>query len=62
MVQDGESQATAEIIAGADTHSTSANGFGAATTPHTMPTPVILMGAALVGGFLVARLVRHFRG
>ena len=29
MEQDGESQATAEIIAGADTHSTSPNGFGA---------------------------------
>jgi len=62
MAQDGESQATAEIIAGADTHSTSANGFGAATTPSAMPNPAIVVGAALVGGFLLARLVRRMRG
>jgi hypothetical protein len=61
MVQDGESQATAEIIAGADTHSTSANGFGAATTPQTMPNPATLVGAALLGCFLLALLVRRIR-
>ena len=62
MDQDGESQATADIIAGADMHSTSANGFGAATTPSTMASPAIFVGAALVGGFLLARLVRRIRG
>jgi hypothetical protein len=62
MDQDGESQATAEIIAAADKHSTSANGFGAETTPSAMPNPAIFVGAALVGGFLLARLVRRIRG
>jgi hypothetical protein len=62
MEQDGESQATAEIMAGADTHSTSPNGFGADVTPSAMPSPAILAGAALVGGFLLARIVRRIRG
>jgi hypothetical protein len=62
MDQDGESQATAEIIAGADTQSTSANGFGPDTTPSAMPSPAIVVGVALVGGFLLARLVRRMRG
>ena len=61
MEQDGESQATAEIIAAADTHSTSANGFGAAATPSALPNPAIVIGAALVSGFLLARLVRRIR-
>jgi len=62
MEQDGESQATADIIAGADTHSTSVNGFGAETSPSALPNPAILVGAALVGGFLLARIVRRIRG
>ena len=59
MDQDAQS---AEIIAGADTHSTSPNGFGAATSPSAMPSPVIVVGAALVGGILLAGLIRRFRG
>ena len=64
MEQDGESQATAEIIAAAaaDSHATSANGYGAATAPSTMPNPAVVVAAALVGGFLLARLVRRMRG
>jgi len=62
MEQDGESQATAEILAGADLHSTSSNGFGAETSPSAMPSPSIVVGVALVGGFLLARLVRRIRG
>ena len=59
MDQDAQS---AEIIAGADTHSTSPNGFGAATSPSAMPSPAIVVGAALVGGILLAGLIRRFRG
>jgi hypothetical protein len=62
MVQDGESQATAEIIAGADTHSTSVNGSGAANTTPAMPNPVTIVGAALVTGFVLALFVRRIRG
>jgi hypothetical protein len=62
MESDGESQATAEIIAGADTYSTSVNGFGAETTPSVMPSAAILVGVALVGSFLLARIVRRARG
>jgi hypothetical protein len=62
MELEGESQATAEIIAGADTSFASANGFGAAGAPQSMPNPAVLVGAALVGGFLLARLVRRLRG
>jgi hypothetical protein len=61
-MQDGESQATAEIMAGADKHSTSANGFGAETSPSTLPSPAVLLGAALVGGFLLTQIVRRIRG
>jgi hypothetical protein len=61
MEQDGESQATAEIIAAADTHSTSPNGFGATTPATGLASPAIVVGAALVGGFLLARLVRRMR-
>jgi hypothetical protein len=53
---------SAEIIAAADTHSTSPNGFGAATSPSVVPNPVIVVGAALVGGILLAGLIRRFRG
>jgi hypothetical protein len=59
MKPDAES---AEIIAGADTHSTSPNGFGPATAPSVVPNPVIVVGAALVGGILLAGLIRRFRG
>jgi hypothetical protein len=62
MEQNPESQATAEIIAGADTYSTSANGSGAAASPSAAPNPLVLLGAALVGGFLLAQVVRRVRG
>jgi hypothetical protein len=62
MTQDGESQATAEVIAAADTPWASDNGFGAATSPSTSPNPALMVGAALLGGFLLARLVRRLRG
>jgi hypothetical protein len=62
MEQEGESQATAEIIAAADANWASANGFGAATAPQSSASPAILVGAALIGGFLLARLVRRIRG
>jgi hypothetical protein len=62
MEQDGETQATAEIMAGADTPSTSANGSGADAAASSLPNPAILIGAALVGGFLVAQIVRRIRG
>jgi predicted nucleic acid-binding Zn ribbon protein len=61
-VADGETHAAAEIIAGADAHSTSPNGFGAEAAPHALPSPAVLAGAAILGGFLLARLVRRFRG
>jgi hypothetical protein len=61
MTEDGESQATAEVITSVDTTWTSDNGFGAAT-PETSPNPILLVGAALVGGFLLARLLRRLRG
>jgi hypothetical protein len=60
MESDGESQATAEIIAGAHTHSPSVNGFGAEATPSAMPSPAILFGVALLGGLLLA-IVRRAR-
>ena len=62
MDPDGESQATADILAGADTHSTSPNGYGAEAGPSAMPNPAILVGAALLAGFLLARIVRRARG
>jgi hypothetical protein len=62
MDQEGESQATADIIAAADTNFASDNGFGAATAPQSSPNPAIIVGVALVGGFLLARLVRRIRG
>jgi hypothetical protein len=62
MEQNAESQATADIIAGADSYSTSANGFGAEAAPSASPNPIVLAGAALLAGFLLARLVRRMRG
>jgi hypothetical protein len=62
MEQDGESQATAEIMAGADKHSTSVNGFQAENSPSTLPSPAVLLGAALLGGFLLTQIVRRIRG
>ena len=62
MEQEGESQATADIITAADTNFVSDNGFGAATSPETSPNPALLVGEALFGGFLLARLVRRLRG
>jgi hypothetical protein len=61
MEQNAESQATEDIIAAADSHSTSPNGYGAATTPSTAPNPAVIVAAALVGGFLLARFVRRLR-
>jgi hypothetical protein len=52
---------SAEILAGADTHSTSPNGFCAATAPSAIPNPAVVLGAALVGGLLLAGLIRRFR-
>ena len=52
---------SAEIIAAADTHSTSPNGFGAAATPSALPNPAIVVGAALLTGVLLAGLIRRFR-
>ena len=62
MEQSAESQATADIIAGAETHSTSPNGFGAATSPSAAPSPAVIVAAALLGGFVLARLLRRLRG
>ena len=62
MGLEGESQATADILAGADTHSTSPNGYGAQSAPRAMPSPAILAGAALLAGFLLARILRRMRG
>jgi hypothetical protein len=62
METDGESQATAEIMAGADTHSTSVNGSAAEYRSSSIPNPVIMVGAALVGGFVLTLLVRRVRG
>lgn len=61
MEQNAESQATADIIAGADTYSTSSNGFGAETAPAAAPSPIVLVAAALAGGFLLARVLRRMR-
>jgi hypothetical protein len=61
MTQDGETQATAEVIAGADATWPSDNGFGTATAPETSANPALIVGAALIGGFLIARLVRRLR-
>jgi hypothetical protein len=61
MEQNAESQATADIIAAADSHSTSPNGYGAATPPSTAPNPAVIVAAALVGGFLLARFVKRLR-
>ena len=62
MDQEGDSQATADIIAAADAQWASDNGFGAATAPRSSPNPAVVVGVALVGGFLLARLVRRIRG
>jgi hypothetical protein len=62
MEQEGESQATAEILAAADTNWASDNGFGAATPRQSSPNPAIIVGVALIGGFLLARLIRRIRG
>jgi hypothetical protein len=62
MDSDGEIQATAEIIAGAGSHSTSPNGYGTAPAASTMPNPALVAGAALLAGLLLARVVRRIRG
>jgi hypothetical protein len=62
MEQNAESQAAADIIAGADTHSTSSNGFGPEAAPSAAPSPIVLVAAALAGGFLLARILRRMRG
>jgi hypothetical protein len=62
MEPNAETQAAADIIAGADTHSTSSNGFGPETAPAAAPNPLVLVAAALAGGFLLARALRRMRG
>jgi hypothetical protein len=62
MEQNAESHAAADIIAGADTHSTSSNGFGPETAPAAALSPIVLVAAALAGGFLLARILRRMRG
>jgi hypothetical protein len=61
MEQNAESQAAADILASADSPSTSPNGYGAATPPSAAPNPAVMVAAALVGGFLLARFVRRLR-
>jgi hypothetical protein len=58
MAEDPQSAA---ILAGADSHSASPNGFGATTAPSALPSPAILIGAALLGGILLAGLIRRLR-
>jgi hypothetical protein len=60
MESDGETQVTAEFIAG--DAPVSSNGFGsAAPAPAGAANPAVLVAAALVGGFLLARLLRRRR-
>ena len=61
MERDGENQATAEIIAAAADGPASPNGFGAMVddAPGLTSNPAVLVAAALLGGFLIARLVRR---
>jgi hypothetical protein len=63
MAQDEPTRVSPEMIAAADEHSASVNGAGA-TTPEIAPTdrPEVMLGAAFVGGFLLARIVRRIRG
>ncbi len=52
-----------EIVAAADEHAASVNGFGS-TTPE-LPfedRPEVLLGAAFAGGFLLAKILRRLRG
>ena len=56
-------QLSPEIITAADEHAVSVNGFG--STAPELPAadrPEILLGAALAGGFLLARIVRRIAG
>ena len=50
----------AQIIAAADDPAESANGYGAlAPEGPSAEHPELLLGAALAGGFLLARIVRR---
>jgi hypothetical protein len=62
MAQDEPTRISPEIITAADDHAASVNGAGA-TTPEITPTdrPEVLLGAAFVGGFLLARIVGRMR-
>jgi hypothetical protein len=60
MNQEAENQATADIIVAADAPA-SPNGYGATVdqAPGLAANPIVLVAAALVGGFLLARVVRR---
>jgi hypothetical protein len=62
MAKDEPTRISPEIITAADEHAASVNGAGA-TTPEIAPTdrPEVLLGAAFVGGFLLARIVGRIR-
>ena len=49
-----------EMVSAADQHASSVNGFGSTTPePPTAERPEVLLGAAFVGGFLLARIARR---
>jgi hypothetical protein len=58
MAEDPQSAA---ILAGADSHSASPNGVGATAPPSALPNPAVVIGAALIGGILLAGLIRRLR-
>jgi hypothetical protein len=60
MELEADNDPSAEIIATADT-TASPNGFGAMVedAPSLTSNPGVLLAAAFVGGFLLARLVRR---
>jgi hypothetical protein len=60
MELEADNEASAEIIATADSPA-SPNGFGAMVDqgPGLAGNPAVLLGAAFVGGLLLARLVRR---
>jgi NADPH-dependent 2,4-dienoyl-CoA reductase/sulfur reductase-like enzyme len=63
MSQESEHEATAEIIAATE-GSASPNGFGATVDegPGLAANPIVLVAAAFVGGFLLARVARRRGG
>lgn len=53
---DDQTQGTAGVIGD---EPASSNGFGGATPEISAERPEVLLGAAFVGGFLLARIVRR---